>query len=394
MMNRAKFLRDFTGERPVGTQHNHDMIALLEASLLEMGCEIESLPFDCTIWKQGISTMTVAGQAFSVEPSPFSEPFCGRRQLVLARTIDELRCIDCRGAILMLAGDITKDPLSPKNYPFYYPAEHRDLIALLEEKGPAAIVAVTGATPLNGKDPFPFFEDGNFLVPSANIGAELFLRIEPLLGSNATMAELTIDSHKEPGRSRQLIASKKAGNAKGRIVLAAHMDSKYDTPGALDNATGVAVLLEVAAGINAAEYDVDIVPLNSEEYYGANGELAYLAQIGDEHIALMINIDSPCHIGSQTAVSFYNFTDAMMTALDKVIDNTPAIVKGDAWYAGDHAPFLFRGTPCMAVTSSDFFAGALEYTHTPKDTLETVDIGLIRASAEFLEDAIAAFSCL
>lgn len=388
MMSAEMVLQRFAKERPVGTQSNNDLIALLETSLDEMGYEVESLPFDCMIWKQGASTMSIEGQSFAIEPSPFSEPFCGNRKLVMVHTIEELHGTDCKGAILLLAGEITKTPLSPKNYPFYYPDEHRDLIALLEKKNHDAIVAVTGATPLNGKNPFPLFEDGNFLIPSANIGTTTFQQIEPLLSAGAT-ANLTIDSHKEPGRSRQLVASKKVKNAKGKIVLAAHMDSKYDTPGALDNATGLAILLEVTSVINIPDYDIEIVPFNSEEYFGANGELEYLKRIGDAPIALMINIDSPCHIGSQTAVSFYNFSDEMQAVSNKLIEKNPNIVNGEPWYAGDHAPFLFRGIPCMAVTSSDFFEGALEHTHTPKDTLDTVDGKLVTVSAKFLTDILS-----
>lgn len=47
----ALFLQEFAKERSVGTQRDTDMIALLELSLSEMGCEIESLPFDCMVWQ-------------------------------------------------------------------------------------------------------------------------------------------------------------------------------------------------------------------------------------------------------------------------------------------------------------------------------------------------------
>lgn len=392
MKNTAKFLQDLTKKpRPVGSPQNDALVSLVETHLTGMGYSITSLPFDCLIWQQGPSTLTIAGQAFPVEPSPYSEPFTGSARIIQASTIDQLHGADCQGAILLLSGELTQAPLSPKDYPFYYPDEHRALITLLEAKNPSAIIAVTGATPLNGKRPFPLFEDGNFLIPSANIDAQTFLRIEPLLsGGNA--ASLTIDSRKKPGGSRQLVASKKADKPKGKIVLAAHMDTKYDTPGALDNGTGVAVLLETAAALNATGFDIDIVPFNSEEYFGANGELAYLAHLGDAPIALMINIDSPCHIGSQTAISFYNFSEEMQAAADKVTEKSPAITNGDIWYAGDHGLFLFRGVPCMAVASSDMMDGALAYTHTPGDTLETVDTALIGASARYLVDAIDALS--
>lgn len=87
---------------------------------------------------------------------------------------------------------ITKAPLSPKDYPFYYPDEHKNIITLLEQKQPAAIIAVTGPTTLNGKDPFPLFEDGNFLIPSASINRIMYKTIEDLLNAGINTAGLEI----------------------------------------------------------------------------------------------------------------------------------------------------------------------------------------------------------
>lgn len=388
MKNTTKILEKLAQEHPVGTESNNIMLDFVENCLKEMGYTVKSLPFNCMVWRQGSSVLRIAGQAIPVEPSPFSEPFHGERLLCVAGTLEGLRGLECRDAILLLSGELTKIPLSPKDYPFYYPDEHEELITLLERKNPAAIIAATGATPLNGKNPFPLFEDGNFLIPSANIGTAAYADIGPLIHGEKTLAHLVIDSNKIPSRSRQLIASKKAETSKGKIIIAAHMDSKYDTLGALDNAAGVAVLLETAARLKVAGYDIDILPFNSEEYYGANGELEYLKRIEGENIVLMVNIDSPCHKGSKTAISFYNFDDEMQAVADKVMDGCPRIVKGQEWYAGDHAPFLFRGTPCMAVTSSDFFDGALSNTHTPKDTLDTVDESLAADASKYLVDMI------
>ncbi|MNU09417.1 hypothetical protein D3C72_2559650 [compost metagenome] len=46
----------------------------------------------------------------------------------------------------------------------------------------------------------------------------------------------------------------------------------------------------------------------------------------------------------------------------------------------------------MVVTSSDFFDGALEYTHTPKDTLDTVDFEMVKPTAQHLIDVIDSLS--
>jgi aminopeptidase YwaD len=79
----------------------------------------------------------------------------------------------------------------------------------------------------------------------------------------------------------------------------------------------------------------------------------------------------------------------MSRLADRIIASHQKIVKGDEWYAGDHAPFAFRGIPCMAVTSSDLFEGALEHTHTSKDTLDTIDFGMIKSTAQFLIEVIS-----
>lgn len=48
-------------------------------------------------------------------------------------------------------------------------------------------------------------------------------------------------------------------------------------------------------------YNIEYVPFNSEEHFGAAGELAYRQDCKQKNIdfKLVINIDSPGHIGSK-----------------------------------------------------------------------------------------------
>lgn len=387
-----QFLKLLSKERPVGTKENTQLLEMIETYLRDMGYFIQSLPFDCMVWNRRNSAISTNTHSIAIEPSPFSEPFSGSGTLHIVKTLEELEAINCKDEILVLAGDLTKEALQPKDYPFYYPAEHRILLTLLETKSPKAILCVTGKNTLNGQNPFPLFDDGNFLIPSGNIGKEYLDELNELSHSDV-LVHIEINSYKTKAKSRQLIASKKVKNAKGKIIIGAHMDSKYNTPGALDNATGVAVLMQIASMLNSSIYDIDLVPFNSEEYYGANGELEYLGLLENDpnKVLLMINIDSVCHKGSKTAVSFYNFGNSTNLA-KTLIKRSPQIVKGNEWYAGDHVPFVFRNIPCMAITSSDFFDGALEHTHTPKDTLDTIDFELIKPTAQYILDVIDSFA--
>jgi len=205
----SSILEVIARERPVGTPTNDEILDFLEKQFNDMNYSVRSLPFDCAVWEKGKSVLAIDNYLFEVEPSPFSKPFKGNGKLSFVKTAEELAGIECSGDILVLSGKITGSPLQPKDYPFYYPDEHRKLISLFEKKRPKAIIAITGKNSLNGQNPFPLFEDGNFLIPSANIGKEYSEQIERLAHLDMS-ANLVIDSHKTKAKSRQIVASKKA----------------------------------------------------------------------------------------------------------------------------------------------------------------------------------------
>lgn len=293
---------------------------------------------------------------------------------------------------MFLHSQLTKASLQPKDYPFYYPNEHKELIDALEDSGVAAIVAVTGEHPTYGLKPFSLFEDGNFKVPSAYISYEEWEKMKPVFKNNSL--KLVIDSHIEQVRSRQLIAQKEAKNAKGNILVCAHMDSKYETPGALDNAAGLVMMMQTMELLKKENlnYAIDFVPFNSEEYYEATGELIYLndCKRKNKEFALVINIDSVGHVGSGIAVSTYNMDSRFAAILEKLCDDHPMVAKGPKWYSGDHAIYAFKGVASLAVTSQDFFSGGLKRTHTPKDIKDTVDYETLALGAKFIAKLLRA----
>ena len=74
------------------------------------------------------------------------------------------------------------------------------------------------------------------------------------------------------------------------------------------------------------------------------------------------------------------------------MQNHTKVEKGEPWYAGDHCIFASKGISCLAISSSDLLEGALEYVHTPKDTLETIDEKLVDLTADFLVELIKAWA--
>ena len=356
---------------------------------MKMGYDIKKLPFTCTTFETGESCLTLNDRRIEIQASPFSQPFEGSGRLVFVKSLEELETADCHDCILVVGGEMVATPLQPKEYPFYYPEEHRYLIELFERKQPAAIIAATGKHALCGLQPFPLFEDGNFLIPSAYVPEAMF---EELQGNGKEgVARVSIQTKNKQQNSYQLVAQKRNKSNHGKIIVCAHMDTKYHTQGALDNAVGVVVLLEAAARLVNSNYNLDIVPFNGEEYYEASGEVEYLKYISSrqDKVSLVINIDSPCHAGSKIAVSLYNFDDSAREVVGRLMQTQNEVVYGPEWYAGDHAAFAFREIPCMVLTSSDLFEGGLDNTHTMRDTLDTVDLSQVELAANFINQAVA-----
>lgn len=368
-----------------------DILLYLENLMVKMGYDIKKLPFVCTTWETDESCLTLNDRRIKIQASPFSQPFEGSGKLVFAKSLEELETADCQNCILVVGGELVTTPLQPKEYPFYYPDAHKYLIELFERKQPAAIIAATGKHALCGLQPFPLFEDGNFLIPSAYVTEAMF---EELQGNDKEgMAWVSIQSKNKQQNSYQLVSRKRNKSNYGKIIICAHMDTKYNTQGALDNAVGVAVLIGAAARLAGSDCDIDIVPFNGEEYYEASGEVEYLKYIssGQNEVSLVINIDSPCHAGSKIAVSLYNFDDPAKEVVDHLMQTQNEVVYGPEWYAGDHAAFAFRGIPCMVLTSSDLFEGGLDNTHTMQDTPETVDLSQIELVVNYINKIVEIF---
>jgi aminopeptidase YwaD len=379
-----ELLKEIAKPRPVGTQQNREITNYIESHLGSLGYETHKIPFSCKVWEAKESFVAIDGSKLTLQVSPYSQPFAGTRKAVVVRNLEELERVECEDKILFLTEDLAQESLQPKDYPFYYPDEHKAIIDCLEAKKPCAIIAITGESCMCGLRPFPVIEDGNFLIPVASLDKEIFLEIKDKILEKDP--DLVIASKNDFATAYQLIASKKISDPKGTIVICAHMDSKYNTIAALDNASGVVTMLYAAKGIENNNYNIDIVPFNSEEYYDPQGELIYLKELetSKKEISLLINIDTVAHVGSKVAAATFNFNEKEQQELEKTMNSCADIVNGQPWYAGDHSVYAFGGTKCLVISASDIFEKCISHTHCPKDTIDLVDEKIIESAAEFI----------
>lgn len=372
--------------RSVGSEGNRQATRFFEKTIAPQGWKTVRSEFQAMDWSEGGATLRAGTEKFNVRVSPYSLGCTIAARLVSASSIAELEKTDAKGAVILLHGGIAKEPLMPKNFVFYNPEEHQEIISLLEKSGAQAIVCATGknAAMAGGVYPFPMIEDGDFNIPSVYMTEEEGAKLLPFTGKQVN---LTAIAERKPSTGYNVIA-KKGDDPSRRIVITAHIDAKKGTPGALDNATGVTVLLLLAELLK--DYDgnaqLEIVALNGEDYYAVPGQMKYLQENQDkfENILLNINIDGAGYKEGPSAFSFFGLPAEMKKITGEIISQHPGITEGIPWPQGDHSLFVQSGRPAIAVTSKWFLdnMGAQQITHTPKDNLHIVDVDKLADVAE------------
>ena len=186
-----------------------------------------------------------------------------------------------------------------------------------------------------------------------------------------------------------------------KIVLGAHYDSisldrdqddQGFAPGADDNASGVAAVLEMARVLSVFQtrMTIEFVLFGAEELgligSGARASGALAAQ---EEIVLMIALDAlgtrstffPNAFTLDTTSRGVSLAEQIADAADTFTEvfardgasNSRIMVTPSSCRCSDHASYLDRGFPAIGVFQ--FYSNPAEHINTSKDTIENVDIG-------------------
>jgi aminopeptidase YwaD len=376
------------GSRPVGSAKNQKAQLYLARRFADAGLEVEQQMFYCLDWQPQEIHLTLAGQALAAQINPFS-PACNvTAPYVLAGNLDELAAQDFSGKIVVLHGDLSKEPLMPKNFTFYNPEEHQQIIRLLETKQPKAILAVSP----KDSNPAPIIDDGDFHIPSATVPAATG---KTLLEQQGHPLTLQIQSTNRLSAGANVIGRRNGNNAK-KIVICAHYDTKPGTPGAIDNASGVAAVLTLTQLLKAAalKNDLELIAFNGEEYYSIPGQILYLQRYTSDfpRIVLVINIDGVGAKDQNTSVALFACPEQLEQQIAEIQANYPGIVRVEPWPQGDHLLFAMQGVPSVAFSSTGAQALLETIIHTAQDTVEGIAPEKIAETVFFMRDLITELS--
>lgn len=385
------------GARPPGSPANRRATDYLVDTLGAAGLAVEALPFSARWWEPGPAWLDVDGVSVPVDPAPFSRPcdVAGRVRR-LSRATELAAAEPDRDSILVIDGELTIEPLFPKAFPFLDLPEQRATIGHLERLRSQAIVAVVESRGANS-----FFEDPDlefpYLVVDRPVGYRLRQDMEVGVRIGGRLDE-------GPGinvAARIGALSLRAGGIGGpgagsgsRMVVSAHVDSKVTTPGAFDNAGGVAALLTLAELLGQAERGiaraaraapVELVFFNGEDHYAAPGEQAWLAAAELSTVSQVINVDGAGVAGRGTTVAPLACPPDIEQRLETVVARRPGWTVVPPWYESDHSIFAMRGIPSLAITSDDLHGLLADVAHTERDTLDIVDPVLLAGVVDFID---------
>jgi aminopeptidase YwaD len=361
-----RVLAEDIGARPPGSAANQRATAHVAATFERCGLTVRCDPFRTRWWEPGPGWLRVAGRATAVAPNPYSPPCdLGRARAV---TVGDLAALEAladgpAGRVVVLTDALAREPLWPVAFPFLEQPTHRAIAAALLAARPAAAIAVSDHWQ-------PILEDPDLGLPSTTIRPA---DADGLVTDAEVALRLGGAVHRGDGVN---VAARTPGTGP-RLVLSAHVDSKVTTPGAFDNAGGVAVLLALVEHGLPAGLPVEVVAFNGEDHVDACGEVAWLAATDLTEVAAIVNIDGAGLRGRGTSLAPMACSEQLRDRLAVLLAERQGWELADPWYESDHAVLAMRGIPALAVTSVGVHEVMATVAHTSADTVEVVDVEVL-----------------
>jgi len=370
------------GTRPIGTEGHKRAEEHIYQSFGEYGYETNKLSFPCQAWINNYAKLQLNDKEFPCLANTFSKSCNVSTSYVMARDLKELEQIEADGKIIVLSGNLTEDFIFPYGFSIFNLENHKRLNELLMEKSPPAVITICS----RGGRASPIIEDWDLGIPSVSVTQEIGSRI---VSRNDNIINLNMSTSFVESSASNVIA-RKVGKSK-KVLLCAHSDTKYGTPGAIDNGCGVAVLLALAKKISdkSFPFTVEFVTFAGEETY-ALGEIKYFEEYEEElkDLLLVINVDGVGLAASFPSVVTFGTDQRIESIVDESMKTCSTFRRVEPWYAGDHTMFVYRNIPCIAISSQVFGQNIATITHCELDTYDIVSIDHLEETINFIENIL------
>lgn len=215
--------------------------------------------------------------------------------------------------------------------------------------------------------------------PHLFVGEDTFWQWKEQIKQNEEiLVSFELNVHHSPEKEGQNLrvqlplAEADHGDKKVKVIIGAHYDTMYNTKGAYDNASGVAVLLGLIEWLQTElpPFSVECVFFGGEEFALA-GSSAYVDSLSEkerEEVALMINLDGfgrgdilECWVSGERLEQ--NLWQMLMEEKELLFSRWKMVSPPPP--GSDHTPFFNIGIPVVMFTVND-----QEIIHTNRDLPE------------------------
>lgn len=324
------------GPRVAGTDSGARAIDWVSAYLRGLGLQTERQEFDCPLWSiEESPVLRVEGVECECAPMIGSASGHARGRLV-------------RHGRMLIWGD--------KSWPCYRVAGERGeslAYVLVRPEGPAA------------PQPLP---PGASEVPHVTVGAREEPEIEDVVEfRGAVSVDLRASMRPSRGCNVRAWIGEDSLHRGSTVLVTAHADTVSGTPGAYDNAGGVAALLEVAERVARGDLPsrVQLLLTDGEELHLA-GSRAFVGRLAEEgrldNVAGCLNLDGA---GRGDVLDVWLAPASLAEHVLPLVDDSRSRFTFPPPESGDHTAFAERGIPAMMLTYDD-----PEIIHRAEDTYE------------------------
>jgi aminopeptidase YwaD len=357
------------GSRPAGGENMSRTHALLLARFQELGYQAELQPFTINAYQDRGSTLSLTGASgtpISVNTLQYSTGGAVEAEIVEAGLgrADDYEDAGVRGKVVLVTrGDI----------------RFADKVDAATKAGAAAIV-IANHQPGN----FNGSLIGTSAIPAVSVSQEDGAAIRRAIRSGGATVRVEVNASSEQSTGANVVATRPGGPQ--TLVIGGHIDSVAAGPGANDNGSGAAVVLELARVMASrpTPYTLKFIGFDAEEI-GLIGSTHYVSQLTETErrsVDGMINLDM-VGVGDSSRVGG---SDSMIRLAQSAAART-GLQLGTLGEAGasDHASFTRAGIPALFIHRTND-----PNYHSPNDRAQYVDPANLQIAGQLALDVVAA----
>jgi aminopeptidase YwaD len=360
----TQYLAVDIGNRTIGSANNLAAQKYIESVFRAQNMEVELQEFACPNWTEIETSLELSGLQLEVSANTFSPSAVVTAPTIAIGTLAELENAEISGRIPIFYGALAQSEIAAKAA-IYVSERDRRIIEILESRAAAGLITINPT--LNAR--WRLVEDFDLDLPSVTVSARSGLE---LLKRSGEQVHMCIHTRSAPSRSANVLGHWQ-GESPEKIVICAHYDTKVDTPGAYDNASGVAAILTLCECLKdrlaKPRHTFEWVAFSGEEIYGL-GDMTYARHISNDfsQIITALNIDGIGPLTSSNSIAVFSANQRFSDMVDRLAAGYPGFVRIDPWPASDHYIFYSHGVPSIAMTG----VGIKDIYHTPADSLEWI----------------------